>query len=79
MTTDRLISIVLSDRWYMLKQFGLRIGSPDVGFSRVELIGDATAWASARAHVLKLRAAARKGSDKASATVALQRIDFALA
>ena len=70
--------IVLSDRWHTLTRFGLRIGSPDVGMSRVELIGDATAWAAARAHVVESRAAA-KGSDKTSITAALHRIDAALA
>lgn len=73
----KTIEIVLSDRWHILTRHGLRIGSPDVGMSRVELIGDAETWERARADVAARRERA-KGAAKSSATAALRRIEFAL-
>ena len=75
--TTATISIVLSDRWHVLTRHGLRIGSPDVGMARVELVGDAAAWEKARADVASRRSTA-KGADKGSATAALRRIEFNL-
>lgn len=72
--TDAIISIVLSDRWHSLSKFGLRFGSPEVGFTRVQLLGTVAQWTAAREYVAKIAAVA-KGSNKGSATSALKRID----
>lgn len=71
------ISVILSDRWYHLLRCGLRVRSPDVGMTRVELIGTAEQWRVAREAVARSQATSR-GAAKSSATVALQRIDVAL-
>lgn len=70
-------SVVLSDRWHHLTRCGLRVGSPDVGFDRVELVGTVDQWRAARAIVAEYRASGR-GPEKTSATAALQRIDAML-
>lgn len=77
MTTPTTLEIVLSDRWHTLKKHGLREGSPEVGMSRVELVGTPDQWRAAREDVATKRAR-WSGSDKASATAALRRIDAAL-
>ena len=71
------IEVTLSDAWSRLTRFGLRVGSPDVGMSRIQLIGDAATWGKVRDYVASYRENA-KGPNRASATAALQRIDHAL-
>ena len=71
------INITLSNVWFELRAHGLRVGSPDVGYTRVELIGPMAAWEAARRAVAVERSEST-GPEKASATAALARIDARL-
>jgi hypothetical protein len=68
-----MITVVLADRWSAAGlSVGLTEGSPDVGFTRVELVGSAP-------QVKRLRALVEAARPGVSRTIALRRIDAALA
>jgi len=71
------IKIVLSDRWTHLTAAGLAVGSPDVGFTSVELCGTRAQWREARLLVVRAQMTAT-GAARMSATRALRNIDAVL-